>query len=288
MQFKFKPGHDFTIDHRSFNDLSADPILPEKIHVFRRNEPNHGNFQINSNIDTQFILWVCLKGCGCLLIDNITYILKENDVIITFPGQPHLRLPLNDEKVDWLLIRFVTTPPDWFNMFRCKILRMSAKSIRFLQEFGNAYLEAVQTPMPNIAIECCCWLGLLLNSLRQSQTLDEQVFRLATQGTDYVRQACQLIMSPQFVGKPFKAIAQHLQVSPSHLRAVFKQTTGTTPGSFIIKNRIFSIQHLLLHSTLNITHIAEKSGFDSIYTLSRFFRKQCGVSPRQYRNQHKV
>ncbi len=47
------------------------------------------------------------------------------------------------------------------------------------------------------------------------------------------------------------------------------------------------MQYLLLNSTLNITQIAEKCGYDNVYSLSRYFKKETDISPNQFRRKYR-
>ncbi len=288
MYLKLKPEQSFSSDHREHLNLNADPVIPEKIIIFRRNEPAGGKLQLTGNIHSRYVLWICLNGCGSLMIDNISYVLKEGDAVITFPGQPHMRLPLAGQKVDWLLIRFSVREVAWLEILRSRPVCLPEKAAHYLQELSNCYLSASETAEDSIvANECTYYLGLMLNSMRMAESVDEALPLGDTRGNEYVRQVCRLVMSPEFAGRPFKDIARKVGITPGHLRTIFKEATGSSPKRFIQSYQISTIKNLLQHSSLNITQIAEKTGFDSVYSLSRFFSKICGISPRQYRNSYK-
>ncbi len=65
----------------------------------------------------------------------------------------------------------------------------------------------------------------------------------------------------------------------------FRQYAGTTPTQYIHSLRIANARMLLEKTDYNITEISGLSGFDDPLYFSRFFRKQCGMSPSQYRRQ---
>jgi len=52
---------------------------------------------------------------------------------------------------------------------------------------------------------------------------------------------------------------------------------------FLETQRLRRARELLEHTLLNLTEIAEKVGFSSPFYLSLRFKKQFGVSPRDYR-----
>jgi len=69
----------------------------------------------------------------------------------------------------------------------------------------------------------------------------------------------------------------------SYLSRVFKQNTGITINEYICKRKLSRITELLLDNNLNISDIAEKTGFNSRTYFNNFFRRMTGVSPQEYR-----
>ncbi|MGI6356428.1 MAG: helix-turn-helix domain-containing protein [Lentisphaeria bacterium] len=82
-----------------------------------------------------------------------------------------------------------------------------------------------------------------------------------------------------------KQLAFKVGLSPSHLRALFRQHFGVPIGKYIAQKRADYAQYQLKNSDLTIGEIAQKSGFANIYVFSTFFKRNVGVSPLQYRTQ---
>lgn len=68
----------------------------------------------------------------------------------------------------------------------------------------------------------------------------------------------------------------------------FKDYTGSTPTQYLLSLRISNAQSLLESTSYNVTEIAEIVGYDNPLYFSRLFKKQCGVSPREFRRQLKA
>jgi AraC-like DNA-binding protein/mannose-6-phosphate isomerase-like protein (cupin superfamily) len=77
-------------------------------------------------------------------------------------------------------------------------------------------------------------------------------------------------------------IAKAAGVSNSHLEHLFKSQTGSSVMSHLQEARIQHAKTLLLESGLNISQIAEQSGYSSIHLFSRRFKKAVSVAPSQY------
>ena len=65
----------------------------------------------------------------------------------------------------------------------------------------------------------------------------------------------------------------------------FRQYANTTPAQYMQSLRLTNAKMLLETTNYNITEIANLVGYENPLYFSRFFRKQCGMSPSQFRKQ---
>ena len=82
------------------------------------------------------------------------------------------------------------------------------------------------------------------------------------------------------------ALASSYNVSDEHFIRSFKVYCGLTPLAYRQKCRVEYAKRLLSGSTLSISAVAEACGFDDPLYFSRFFKKQTGLSPREYRDMY--
>lgn len=71
-------------------------------------------------------------------------------------------------------------------------------------------------------------------------------------------------------------------MSEYHFIRKFKQLTGTTPHQYQNSMIIRKAQILLTETNLNISQIAQNLGFEDPTYFSKLFKKETGVSPKQY------
>ncbi|MEA4862994.1 MAG: helix-turn-helix domain-containing protein [Victivallaceae bacterium] len=86
---------------------------------------------------------------------------------------------------------------------------------------------------------------------------------------------------PEPIGNP--EIAEAAGISESHLRGLFRDKVGMTPGRYLAHQRLDAAKHRLLHTSMSIEQISRSCGYSSIYVFSAFFRKQTGISPLRFR-----
>jgi AraC family transcriptional regulator len=78
-------------------------------------------------------------------------------------------------------------------------------------------------------------------------------------------------------------MATILHISPYHFCRLFKQSTGMSPHSYLIQQRIERAKQLLQRPELTVTHIAGVCGFANQSHFAKYFRRYTGVSPMQFR-----
>ncbi|WP_374196982.1 helix-turn-helix transcriptional regulator [Streptomyces sp. ISL-100] len=82
------------------------------------------------------------------------------------------------------------------------------------------------------------------------------------------------------------AVSAHAGYSRYHFIRAFKAVYGETPGQYLSRRRIERAEEMLRSANLSVTEICVLVGFTSLGTFSARFKKQTGLSPRDYRTQH--
>lgn len=79
-------------------------------------------------------------------------------------------------------------------------------------------------------------------------------------------------------------LANHLHISATYLSMIFKKEAGETFLKYLVGVRLKAARELLADSDLKTSEIAERIGYPDINYFSYFFKKNFGMSPREYRN----
>ena len=77
-------------------------------------------------------------------------------------------------------------------------------------------------------------------------------------------------------------VADHLGLSESRLSHLFKDETGQSPGSYLIRTRIRAAMEMLRDCRSRVSEVAEQTGFRDIAHFSSTFKKIVGMSPSEY------
>ena len=78
-------------------------------------------------------------------------------------------------------------------------------------------------------------------------------------------------------------IANACNISASHLRRTFKNSTGRTVHDYVTDVRLGKVKSLLTETDLPLKEVAYRVGFASLSTLSSSFKKQTGETPGEFR-----
>ncbi len=82
-------------------------------------------------------------------------------------------------------------------------------------------------------------------------------------------------------------ISEHANISPKECIRSFKNTFHQTPMDYLIHYRIEQAKRLLRETDESITNIAFMTGFHNSAYFGKMFKKLAGMTPREFRQEHK-
>ncbi|MEU1294138.1 MULTISPECIES: GlxA family transcriptional regulator [unclassified Streptomyces] len=82
---------------------------------------------------------------------------------------------------------------------------------------------------------------------------------------------------------PLASLAAEAGLSTRHLRRLFREKVGTTPGRFVESVRVEAARALLEAGDDTVEQVARQAGFGSSESLRRAFQNTLGVPPTTYR-----
>ena len=83
-----------------------------------------------------------------------------------------------------------------------------------------------------------------------------------------------------------KDISTHVFLSTSYVCTFFKNETGKTLNQYITEYRMEKAKQLLNDARFKITDISSRVGYNDGNYFGKSFKKYCGLSPSEYREQN--
>lgn len=124
------------------------------------------------------------------------------------------------------------------------------------------------------------------------QVLIHKLFRLKSKGNNnlgekkyhsqFIRLQ-ELIENECFENRKVSHYAKKMGVTSRTLNNITQNVINKSAKSFIDDILIFQIKRLIMNSSLSFTEIAYQTGFDEPTNFFKYFKKQTGLSPKQFK-----
>ncbi|GGD53061.1 response regulator transcription factor [Paenibacillus nasutitermitis] len=82
-------------------------------------------------------------------------------------------------------------------------------------------------------------------------------------------------------------LSEYLQMTNSHLIAVFRKSTAKTVKQYIMEYRVEKAKQLLMEDWMKMSVVAARTGFKDGEYFAKVFRKHTGMTPSEYRNRYR-
>ncbi len=240
-----------------------------------------------------YLFHYIISGTGTLMADNSkgetqTYSIKSGQGFLIFPGQ--ITTYFADPNIPWEYI--------WIEFDGLK-----AKELLYLTELSldapvyHSHSKALREQMMNEMLHIVHHaqespfhlighLYLFLDYLTQSSKSTKLV-QSSKMSDYYIKEAIHYIEQNFQNNISVEDIASVCGINRSYFGKIFRNTLGRSPQEFLINYRMTKAAELLKLTSLSIAEISSAVGYENQLHFSRAFKKIYGISPREWRNQHK-
>jgi AraC family transcriptional regulator, transcriptional activator of pobA len=236
------------------------------------------------------------RGSGFHIIDGNKYEIQPPCVFFMSPGQAH-KIEFSSDIEGYIFIftsefylinqsnqnRLIEFP--FFFSIRQEnrpLILESSEDIVFLETlFKKGIAEIAKGE--NYSVELLrSVLDLILTSCAILYKTDQN---LLTKGKGHlvVKRFFQMVEDNYLNNLSINEYADKLAITPNHLTQTVNHLTGKTSSQIIKSKQVLEIKRLLVHSNLTVTEIANRLNFPDQSYFTRFFKRETGVSPLQYR-----
>ena len=192
-------------------------------------------------------------------MELLTAISELNSIVSSFPRRHYVRYDPTRLGSEHMVLRIKEIAELYFSHQPFKETRMYASMLTFFAELGEYWADAE-------GIEHV-----------ESAGKEHESLKLMAEACLYIANNCSQHLS-------LDSVARHMGISKSHFSHLFKRYTNMTFVDYLTAERIRKAEALSLDPSRHFTDIAFESGFSSISTFNRAFRKVKGVSPSEFRD----
>jgi serine phosphatase RsbU (regulator of sigma subunit)/DNA-binding GntR family transcriptional regulator/AraC-like DNA-binding protein len=100
-----------------------------------------------------------------------------------------------------------------------------------------------------------------------------------------VRRVTELAHAKIEDGLTLDEMAESAGLSTGHFSQMFRKSTGETPHQFVLRLRVERAKEMLRDADARVLDVAVACGFKTQQHFARVFRRMCGASPTEYRQE---
>lgn len=229
----------------------------------------------------EYIYLYCTAGKGKVVIKGKTFLMKEHEALCIprFAGHRYFA----DEKEPWSLlwVHFKGEDTGEYPLEECRLIQFESESatnrMMFLFDLLFRVLSANYTQGNFI------YISQVLQMILAETYYREKTGGIPLQNkhvTDMIRYMEQNLDR----NLTLEDLADEFELSKSYLNYIFQKYTQHAPLSFFTALKVKRACKLLRSTNLPVYAVASRLGYEDPYYFSRIFKKNVGVSPREYRN----
>ena len=140
---------------------------------------------------------------------------------------------------------------------------------------------------PELALEVARWLVVFVKRPGGQAQFSAPLAAQSAQ-REPLREVQEWVRANPAADLSVEALAARACMSPRNFSRAFAREVGMTPAAWVEAARVDVAKGLLETAAADTASVAAASGFGSVETLRRAFRRRVGVSPGQYRDRFRA
>lgn len=230
-----------------------------------------------------------VRGSAIYRINLIDYQLREHDVVFMPPDTiVEIESLSDDYAVEVLVVNSMpgVSREDALQILPHDVIHLSLSADDWQRISGYIRLIADELRRESLVYQAVSHLIQALqsdiNSLWQRMEKNGTA-RRQSRGEEVFARFLALLREYGMTHRSIPFYAERLALTPNHLSAVVRQQSGLSVMDWINRTTIMEAKILLKHSTLMMYEIADRLCFPEPTAFNRYFKKQTGITPLEYR-----
>lgn len=244
---------------------------------------------------------VCIKGELIVSVDLVEHKLTPSTLMVVRPGHTLTGYRASEDFRGYLIMAPLHTInhslPSFSRLLSCflyfrdrPVINISPSELEIQQHLLAAVIQKqkeAKTPFFDNVLDSM-YQSILYETLSlytshmdrsQSNVIDSKLRRRE----DVFYRFLLLVEANFQIERSVNYYAEKLNITPKHLSAVAKETSGHTAGDWIDSYVVLEAKMLLNNSELSIQEISSRLNFANQSFFGKYFKHHTGMSPRSYR-----
>ncbi|MFY9152881.1 MAG: AraC family transcriptional regulator [Prolixibacteraceae bacterium] len=238
------------------------------------------------------------KGSGYHVIDSNKYEITPPCVFFMSPGQAH-KLELSHDIEGFIFIftadfyllnrsnqNSLIEFPFFYTIHQDNppLLLENENDIQFLETLFRKSIQEIKLTSEYIPELLRSILDLILTTCAARYRVSESL-QVKGKGQILVKRFFQLIEKNYQKNLSLNDYAGIIGVTPNHLTQTVKSFTGKTSSQIVKAKQLLEVKRLLVHTNLSVSEIAGQLNFEDQSYFTKFFKRETGITPIQYRTE---
>lgn len=222
-----------------------------------------------------FEMHIITSGCQRYEVCGKLYALERGCFLLIYPDTPH-KVIASEPDTQKYSITFTWQTDAHRNCFFGKISERMYSNLTFISNEGLLQKEISSALIENSILETLLSVFRLLGVKENKTTAKQDENVMLSLAKQYIDDNIEIAPSVTDVSK-------YCCLSAKQLTRIFQRYEDFSPGEYIIKKRISTIEKLLADDLLSLKQISEIMHFNNEYYFNAFFKKHSGMPPGEYR-----
>ena len=244
---------------------------------------------VNLHTHTGFFeLTVITHGSGIISANNASVSVEQGDIFVSFPYDTHSIEADEHVGMNYMFFAFFLNDPALLSDMEKISVGRSRTDERIIRSntatslLSSAIAEMGKERLHRRAYLEALFLQIVIHVIRAFNKQEPAVFapgrqeELCYQVMDYINTHIYSIGS-------LTEIAELFRYDYTYLSKIFTKTTSQSISEYYRQRRLEVARALIHEGALNLSEIAERLQYSSIYSFSKAFKNQYGLSPRDYK-----
>lgn len=238
-----------------------------------------------------------LKGSGFHVIDTNKYEIKPPCVFFMSPGQAH-KLELSNDIEGFIFIftadfyllnrsnqNTLIEFPFFYTIHQDNppLLLENENDIRFLESLFRQGISEISDAVESNNEMLRSILDLILTTCAARYQVSENLLNKG-KGQILVKRFFHLVEENHQKNLSMSDYSGMIGITPNHLTQTVKSLTGKTSSQIIKAKQLLEIKRLLVHTNLSVSEIANQLNFEDQSYFTKFFKRETGFTPIQFRS----